>query len=1097
MTETEKLYPDRKIKAILHFSDAHIRLTSRHKEYREAFDKMYDIASKLPVNETLIVFCGDLFHSKVDLSPEAVQLASELLVNLANIHPLVLIAGNHDALLNNDSRMDSVSPIVQNLKHEHIHYFKKTGLYGVGNVLFNNFSVFDNRENYINTKEIPNKLKVKYDKLIGLFHGPVYGMMTDLGYAVGDKSISAELYDGLDIVLCGDIHKAQTIYIEEFTSKENQHNYNEKEWSFYYDDQKRYIARKNTPIIRQAGSLIQQNHGETLDGHGFSVWNLETNQFLHVEIPNDYGHVTIDIEGGKLITDIKDIPVKAKIRVRCKESVSSEVKQVILDIKKKIQPSEISYVRIDGETAESNAVAQDLAALNLQSLASVDYQNQLIESYLRLNYEVDDEILATIFNINKQINAEITKDQKATNIRWNPKRFEFSNMFSYGENNVIDFGQMKGTMGLFASNASGKSSIFEALMFCIFDKSSKAFKAANIINTQKMGFSCKFTFEINGVDYTIEKSGAKDKKGHVPVKIQFYKTENGEVTNLEGEDRDKTNEAIRSYVGSYEDFILTTMSLQGFKTKNIVDMGQTDRKDLLCKFMGLDVFEKLIAIASERMKEANSKLKLFSRESIDKNLVDINSEIETREKKALELAERIKQGNEIIATINNQIVELSEKLTPLSDVPTDIEREREKLSDVIESIAELEKQVEEKTELVASIVKELEALKASLKDSKFDDIENKMKAYNALVSEINKMNTVIDKYEATVSVKLDQLKKHTDQHDFDPNCEFCVKNNQKRADELVRIKESLMKDKEAVTKKVEERDAKKAEADTMASVVALYDEWKTISSAVSAKTTAHNKENVTLLKKQNELLSQKTTKEKLEASIQKYEQFKETVQKNNEINAQIAVQKKSLGNAQYDLKTASKEHTENTSRLVSLKDQIKEITNKIELVGKLEDEYAGYEAYLTAIGKNGVPYELIKSILPLIQKEVNNILSQITDFTIRLESESNNINIYIEYENATWPVEMASGMEKFITTLALRVAMFDISNLPRPNFLAVDEGWSACDGNNIAQIPVLLSYLKTQFDFIVIISHLDQMRDFVDKLIEIKKIDGYSAVDFQ
>ena len=86
------------------------------------------------------------------------------------------------------------------------------------------------------------------------------------------------------------------------------------------------------------------------------------------------------------------------------------------------------------------------------------------------------------------------KEHIVRNIRWKPKTFVFDNMFSYGEDNVIDFTKMHNVVGLFANNASGKSSILSALSFCIFDKCDRAFKASHILNSQKMSFRCKFNF---------------------------------------------------------------------------------------------------------------------------------------------------------------------------------------------------------------------------------------------------------------------------------------------------------------------------------------------------------------------------------------------------------------------------------------------------------------------------------------------------------------------------------------------------------------------------------------------------------------------------
>jgi len=76
------------------------------------------------------------------------------------------------------------------------------------------------------------------------------------------------------------------------------------------------------------------------------------------------------------------------------------------------------------------------------------------------------------------------------------------------------------------------------------------------------------------------------------------------------------------------------------------------------------------------------------------------------------------------------------------------------------------------------------------------------------------------------------------------------------------------------------------------------------------------------------------------------------------------------------------------------------------------------------------------------------------------------------------------------------VALSNISNLPRSNFLVVDEGWGVLDAENLSSVPILFSYLKSNFDFVIIISHLETLRDMVDGHIEIKKDNGFSKVNF-
>jgi DNA repair exonuclease SbcCD nuclease subunit len=174
-----------------------------------------------PVN-TCVAVLGDLFHSKSDLSPECVSLASDFLKRIADLRPTILIAGNHDATLANKSRMDSLSPVVNALNHPNLFYLKDTGLYILGDILFNHMSVFDEPGNYIKASDIPKVYRHQTRYLVGLFHGPVDKAMTDVGYEVSNRSITQSLFDGHDIILLGDIHRFQELERDEIIVNEDE-----------------------------------------------------------------------------------------------------------------------------------------------------------------------------------------------------------------------------------------------------------------------------------------------------------------------------------------------------------------------------------------------------------------------------------------------------------------------------------------------------------------------------------------------------------------------------------------------------------------------------------------------------------------------------------------------------------------------------------------------------------------------------------------------------------------------------------------------------------------------------------------------------------
>jgi DNA repair exonuclease SbcCD ATPase subunit/DNA repair exonuclease SbcCD nuclease subunit len=1052
-----------KIDYIAHVSDVHIRLTKRHDEYREAFSKLYSEIQKTPEN-TVIINTGDTFHSKVDLSPEAVQIGGEFLKKCADIRPTIIIAGNHDCLLTNTTRLDSISPIVDALNHSNLFYLKESKLYGFANLLLNNMSVFDDATKYIRMKNVMKRIKINFDAKIALYHGGVLNAKTDVGYTITDKTVTNELFDGHDMALLGDIHMAQTL--------------------------QEYDENTEKPIIRFAGSFIQQNHGEALLGHGYSLWNVKQRSYTHVEIPNDYGHFTIDIEDGKLSTDISTLPKKPKLRVRCKESVATEVKKVINELRKTYEISDLIYVRVDTDGATKVAQTQNIS--NLNQIGNVDYQNKIIANYLKDKFVdvMDDETIDGVCKINKELNAGLSRDDSSRNIRWRPIKFEFSNMFSYGENNVLDFTKLEDVYGVFAANASGKSSLMDALCFTVFDKSARAFKATHVMNSQKMSFNGKFTFEINNIKYVIERDGKRDKKNNVKVDVNFYKIEKDEKISLNSEARRSTNEIIRDYLGDYDDFVLTTLALQG-NQGSFIDMGQTERKELLSQFIGLNLFDKLSSLAADKTKELSGAIKSFNKENSQSKLDGMKNELGLLESKLIDLNTQKEYHTSEKQKIDGRIEEEQSKVIKLEDVPTNIsvlKSDRDTLIAKNNQIAEAMSKIDADT-----LVKKQEYVDAVKKQAEYPvDLKEKADKYAGLSRNKQRIEQEMEKLKLVVKEKLNKLD-HLSKHQYDPNCRYCC--NNAFVKDAISAKDSLETDKNEAKELSAALSLIKNELSELEQFVEQYQESLILKEKVNTLTAFLSKKELEKSNYNNNLEKNKTSISKMECSIELYEKSKEIIENNRVILEGINSFKSKSNELSVKLKGIEKEYVEAYSRKVSVGDQIKNIEEQIKKIQENEDELAAYQYYISAVGKDGVPYQIISDAIPKIEQEVNNILSHIVEFTISMETDGKNVNVYIKYEDKKWPLELCSGMEKFISGLALRVSLINISNLPRPNFLVIDEGMSALDATNMPMVHALFDYMKRNFDFIIIISHLDAMRDMVNKQLEIKKVNGFSNIN--
>ena len=217
-----------------------------------------------------------------------------------------------------------------------------------------------------------------------------------------------------------------------------------------------------------------------------------------------------------------------------------------------------------------------------------------------------------------------------------------------------------------------------------------------------------------------------------------------------------------------------------------------------------------------------------------------------------------------------------------------------------------------------------------------------------------------------------------------------------------------------------------------------------------------------------------------EQLIEEYYKNEKQINKNKEIRDEISGVREKLGTVKDELKGYNTDILKLNGKISALQNQKETIEDRISEVKTLESQSKLYDYYLNALSRDGVSYELIEKALPMLEGEVNNILGQIVDFGMQLEIDGKNINAYLVYGDQRWSLEMCSGMERFISGLAIRVTLINVCNLPRPNFLVIDEGFGTLDSENLQSLFMLFTYLKTQFDFVMVISHIDSMRDVVD-----------------
>jgi len=1053
------------INHVYHLADIHIRNLKRHKEYRKVLNQFLKNVKKDKLSDAIIYLGGDIAHAKTEMSPELVREISWFLNECAKLHPTFVITGNHDCNMNNPSRLDVLTPIVENLNNSNVHYLRDTDVHQIGNLTVGVFSIFSHKSEWPKGTDIVGENKICF------FHGPVDKSITDVGYNVSSKNFTLDMFDGYDIAMLGDIHKRQIV--------------------------QEYNPKLKKPIVVYASSIVQQNHGELIQGHGYLLWDIPKRTFKEFDIHNDYGYMTIDVVSGiipKWVYDELDtLPKYPKIRARFTDTDPSDVKLVLVKLKELFSATEITVTRSD--TIGKLKGNHNLNGGVIGNVKDVDFQNELIRDYLERHFLLSTDELDKIIEINNTVNNSISDRDSIGTVLWKPISFEFSNMFSYGENNRIDFTKANGIIGVFAPNASGKSSVFDSLSFCIFDKSSRAFKAKNILNNRKTEFYCKFQFEIDGVDYFIERLATLNTKTDaVKVDVNFWKEKDGIPESLNGEQRRDTNLIIEQYLGTYEDFVLTVLSLQG-NNALFIDKSQSERKDILSQFIGVNVFDKLYNVASELNKETSTLIRKFKQDDFSERLLELNDDLKSIQSEYDLISVQLETAKGEQSNLNNQIVDKTEKLIRLdgevrdiSDLISKEEAYSKQISDTDTTILETKESLEKVIELQGS-------LSDLLNSNDYINIESKLDEYNDFTHKLKDINHLIEKSQLQLT-SLNETLEHLNEHEYNPECTICLKNSETIIKNKDKIQTNIKSIEDDLIQFGIQHSYTQSTIDGYGDINELWDEYKDIlskKSKVDSKITELKHKGSTLL---NVKLKLNNELEKIKGDILKYYENENSYKINKEIQNDIQNLKTSLSTLQLDIRTYESNLLSVNGKKTTMENNISTLVSRIEEVRELETQYKLYEYYLDAVKRDGISYELISKVIPVIEGEINNILGQMVEFGIQMEMDGKNINASIVYDDQQWPLEMSSGMERFISGLAIRVALINICNLPRPNFLVVDEGFGSLDSENMTSIFMLFNYLKTQFDFVMIISHIDSMRDVVDQLMEIKKVDGFSHIKF-
>ncbi len=1049
---------------IAHIADTHIKNLKYHYEYRIIFKELYEkLAEEKP---DFFVHCGDLAHTKTQLSPEYFELATEFMKNVADVAPLVIIPGNHDGNLKNSSRQDAITPIIQALEHPNIYFFKNSGeFHATPELCFNVLSVFD-EDNWIDPTDT-NKIN------IAMYHGSISNCKTDIGWVMEHGEHELSIFKKFDYAMLGDIHKAQTLDFE--------------------------------GRIRYCGSTVQQNHGETND-KGFGIWEIQdkTNfTYRHIELINPKPFITIELTPkGKMPKGV-DITEGARIRLVSNNNLPlARMKRAVDIAKHRFKPESITFLnRATGRRAELGFSKDDFIKENLRDIS---VQERLITEYLK-DYEVEGEILDRVLSLNEKYNTTVEENEEiARNINWELNSFEFDNLFNYGESNKINFENLAGIVGIFGKNYSGKSSIIDAALYTLFNSTSKnERKNLNVINQNRdRGFGRvnisigdrQFTIERESEKYIKKLKGEETVEAKTDVNFEEFDPVMDETISRNGLSRNDTDKNIRKMFGTLDDFLLTSMASQ-LDSLTFIKEGSTKRKEILAKFLDLEIFDKKFKMAKDDAADTRGALRRLEGREFDEDIETANKEmeesllsIEEHKTRCNDYEDTISKTQKLLEEIENKITSIPVDIIDINAAKAQLKDKKNQIHTLTKKNEKLQKSNTDNEALSVKLASFLQQYDVDSLHAKKQKVDDKTNEYDELVALLKIKNKDVDNYKKKVKL--------LETHEYDPDCRYCSEN--KFVKEAYEAKNALPNMLTEVTELRQQtvtllEEIDKLDVDKLNDYIAKYDKLvnkkKDVNLEISVATSALESNSSKIEVYKHELINIETQISTYEKNREAIENLETLVSKRNEYAVLISRTQKACSTCKEELNDLYKLHGSYEQKLQNLADQKQELAD-------LREEYSAYDLFMRCMHSSGISYDIIKKKLPAINEEIAKILANIVNFEVFFENEGNRLNVYIKHpSHEPRPIEMGSGAEKTIASMAIRLALLQVSNLPTPNVFIMDEPGTALDAENMDGFVRILDMVKNYYKIVILISHLDALKDCVDYVINVEKENGYAKVN--
>ena len=702
-----------------------------------------------------------------------------------------------------------------------------------------------------------------------------------------------------------------------------------------------------------------------------------------------------------------------------------------------------------------------------------NYQTEMVKSFLQTKGY--DPYIEEVLKLDNAVENKIlsTSEDVAAFKKWYIKKIEFSNFLSYGENQVLDFEKCGGITVVESDppNFGGKTVLtVDLLMFLFFNTTTKTTKAEEIFNrfTEKDKVSVRGYITIDGEDYlivrNIERKKSKAGEWNVKTELDFFKIlADGQLQNFTGEQRRETEKFIKNSIGEQEDFLMTILTT-ATNLEDLIESKPTARGQVLTKFLGLEFLKKKEETGKELYSEFSKGMlsNIYNTETLKQEIESFVNQIGTLEtgvEKAniniSDVTARLKKGQDYKeGLIGSKHTDIEQELVIMN--PTHLELE---IQGIVNDNNNVKKQIEE-----VNVVEPSSFYHEDEHDKVKDEYNEKYKVKVQLdnkISEINKLKS---------SVK-DGIK-----------CEHCGIELMNAA-----ITQSKINELDGLTHQYTENERL---------MLGLTNKEQTFTQ-LKKEFDLYEKNKLIKSKLELTLESNELKKSKLDDKLKRYFDVQEKIKKNNEIEQKLIKANILIEELEREKRQYENTVTSNGVLIKSLNEKIIKNNEYIVTITQEFEKERIYKIYSEIFGKNGISKIIMKTMMPLINSELQRLLQDSSYFRLEIRiSDKNEVEFWM-IDNSTGVEKLmvsGSGYERTIASLAIRAVLSKVCSLPKPNIIVFDEVFGKISNDNLEMVSEFFSKIKEYFEKIFVITHNPLVTNWADSIVKINKLDNISKV---